>query len=155
MPQSTVTTRPYPVVGEAPEGVGRDPVALLEPAREVPADVGAQLAHEQRRERGRADSVDVVVAVDADSFAFLDGLVNPLDRDGHVAEEQRIVSWKLGVEEPPRGLGILVAAAHEHRRGDLRYFELARERTRSAVVQRRNRPGARHADDGTEAVGRG
>jgi hypothetical protein len=135
---------PVPVVGEAPERVARDAVALLEPARKMAADVGAELAQEQRRERGRADSVDVVVAVHADSLAFLDGLVNPLDRDGHVAEEQRIVPGKLGFEEPPRCCGIAIATAHEHRSGDLRHVQLERQRPRSTMVQGGDRPGARH-----------
>ena len=71
IPQSTVRTSADAVVGEPRDRVARDAVALLEAARQVPADVGAELAQRQHGERGRADAVDVVVAVDADPLAAL------------------------------------------------------------------------------------
>ena len=57
---------PVALVGELLEGLAREAVALLEAAREVPADVGAELPEREHREHGRADAVHVVVAVDAD-----------------------------------------------------------------------------------------
>jgi hypothetical protein len=58
----------------------------------VPVDLRAQLAQGQHGERGRADAVDVVVAVDADPLAALDRPPDPGDRDGSVAQEVRIVT---------------------------------------------------------------
>ena len=43
-----------------------DAVALVEPARQVPGDVGSELAQQKHGERRGRDAVDVVVAVDAD-----------------------------------------------------------------------------------------
>ena len=57
---------PATLVGEPGKRVAADAVALVEAAREVPGDVGAELAQEKNGERGRGDAVDVVVAVDAD-----------------------------------------------------------------------------------------
>ena len=72
MPQSTVRMSFDALLGEARDRRRGDAVALLEPARQVPADVGAELPQRQHRERRRADAVDVVVAVDADPLAALD-----------------------------------------------------------------------------------
>ena len=83
---------PDTVVREPPERLARDAVALLEPARQMPVDVGSELAQEEDRERGRTDPVHVVVAVDADARACVDGRADALDRDRHVAEQQRIVA---------------------------------------------------------------
>ncbi len=94
--------------------VGRDAVAFLEPAREVPDDVGAELSQRQRRKCCRADAVDVVVAVHADPLAPLDGCAQPLDGRRHVTEEQWVVRDALGLEERAGGVGISQTAAHEH-----------------------------------------
>ena len=47
----------------------------------MPVDVGAELAQEQHRERGRRDPVDVVVAVHADAPALGDRGADPLAGD--------------------------------------------------------------------------
>ena len=75
-------------LGEPRDRRRGDAVAFLEPAREMPDDVGAELSQRQGRERRGADAVDVVVAVDADPLAPLDGRAQPLDSRRHVAEQQ-------------------------------------------------------------------
>ena len=72
---------PDALVGEPRERVAGHAVALLEAAREVPDDVRAELAEDEHGERGRADAVDVVVAVHADPRPVGDGRADPLDRD--------------------------------------------------------------------------
>ncbi len=57
------------LLGEPCDRLARDAVALVEAARQVPADVRAELAQADDRERRGADPVDVVVAVDADPLA--------------------------------------------------------------------------------------
>jgi len=142
------------VAGETREGVARDAVALLEAAREVPVGLGAQLAQDEDGERRRADAVDVIVAVDADALAALDGGPDPLDRHAHVAEQERVVARKLGVEEAAGVGGLAVPAPDEHRCGDLAHAELANERGDGLMVLAVNRPDTRHPEDGTGAAGR-
>jgi hypothetical protein len=50
------------------ERLAGDAVALLEAARQVPRDVGPELAENEYRERRGADPVGVVVAMDADAL---------------------------------------------------------------------------------------
>ncbi len=92
MPQSTVSTRPQPSSASRAERRARDAVALVEAAREVPVDVGAELAQQQHRERRRRDAVDVVVAVHADAAAVGDRGPDALAREPHVAEREGIVT---------------------------------------------------------------
>ncbi len=62
----------HALLGELGDCRGRNPVTLLEPAREMPDDVGTELTERQRRERRRADAVDVVVAMDTDPLPPFD-----------------------------------------------------------------------------------
>ena len=95
--------QPDSLAGHACERFAGDAVALLEAARKMPVDISAQLAQHEDCERGRADPVDVVVAVDADAGAGVDRRADALDGHGHVAEQERVVTWKLRVEEAARG----------------------------------------------------
>ena len=58
-----------PVAGQSVERLAGDAVALLEPAREVPGDVCAELPQDEHGERRGADPVRVVVAVDTDALS--------------------------------------------------------------------------------------
>ena len=80
------------VVREARQRLPRDAVALLEPARQVPHDVGAELPEKEDGQRRRADAVDVVVAVHADPNALRDGGADPADGHLHVSEQGRVVA---------------------------------------------------------------
>ena len=101
------------------ERLQRDAVALLEAARQVPLDLGAELAEDEHGERGRADPVGVVVPVDADPLACRDRAPDRVAGSLHVAEEERIVRRPLAREERPRGGGVAVAPPDEHARGRL------------------------------------
>src|SRR5262249_15018184 len=124
--------------------------------REMRWAVGPQLAREQDAERGWADAVRVVVAVDADLPAACDRRGDRLDGGGHVAKTERVVAGRGAVEEPARVLGVGELPADEDRcrhvveiesRGQLRYV---------GVRARCKLPGTgRHAaDEGTAGVGR-
>ena len=63
---------PVALLGQPRERLAASAVAFLEAAGQVPADVGAEIAEAEHRERGGADTVDVVVAVDADPRARAD-----------------------------------------------------------------------------------
>ena len=90
---------PAAFVGEPRERVAADAVALVEAAREMPVDVGAELAQQKDGERGRRDPVDVVVAVDADALACGDRRAEAFARGLHVTEAERIVRRLLALEE--------------------------------------------------------
>ena len=96
---------PDALVRQSLERLARDAVALLEPARQMPADVRAELTQDEHGERGRADAVDVVVAVDADPLPALDRGADPLDGGRPFRREERVVTRKLRVEERPRASG--------------------------------------------------
>ena len=96
-------------------------------------------------QRGRADAVDVVVAVYADPNPLRDGGPDPADGRLHVSEQGRVVGGILGLQEPTRRVRLVVAAPQENRRDDLADAERKRQRTGAAHVQWCNRPGARHA----------
>ena len=142
------------VVREPPDRLARHAVALLEPARQVPRDLPAELPDEEHRESRGADPVDVVVAVHADASARLDRRPDPLHCNRHVAEEQRVVAGELRVEEPAGSGGAVVTAPDEDGRRHLGDTQVSRERGRLARVDRRDRPRSRHEKDGTERAGR-
>ena len=75
------------VLREPGKRVAGDAVAFLEPAREVPDHICAQLPEDEHGERGRADSVHVVVAVNADARAGPNRGPKAFDRSLHVPEE--------------------------------------------------------------------
>src|SRR5439155_24715621 len=78
-------------LGQSGERVARDSVAFLETTWQMPGDVGPQLAQHDDRQRGRAESVHVVVAVHADPSTRLDGATNGRARLLDVAEEEGVV----------------------------------------------------------------
>ena len=102
----------------------RNAVALLEPAREVPVDVRAELTEDQDGEGGRADAVDVVVTVDADPLAASHSASDRLARSGHVPEQERIVAGRLAGQERSCRRRIREPAPDEDARGRLAELEL-------------------------------
>jgi hypothetical protein len=94
--------------------LGANAVALLEAAGQVPADLGAQRPQHQDGKRGRADAVGVVVAVHADPLAALDRGQDAVAGGAHVAEQQRVVTRALRLEEGAGGGGVAVAATQQH-----------------------------------------
>ena len=89
---------------ETRERVDRDAVSLLETTREVPVDVCAERAEDGDGERGRADAVGVVVAMDADPLASGNCPANRVTRLGHVSQESGVVSGPLARRERPSPL---------------------------------------------------
>src|SRR5207244_5654961 len=68
------------------ERLAMNAVALVESRRQMPLDLSARLAQNEHRQRGRADPVRVVVAVDADALPTGNRRPDPLDDGGHVSE---------------------------------------------------------------------
>ena len=122
------------------EHAGIEPVALVEAARQSPAHLGAELPEHVHGQHRRRDSVDVVVAVHADLLACRDSCADPLDRLGHVAERERVVPRRLGLQKCARPLGVGEAAANEHGSGELAQPELACELLHLARVDGLDRP---------------
>ena len=118
---------PHALARQSRQGLAADAVAFVEAARQVPAHVRAELAQDQDCERGRADPVSVVVAVDADLLPGRDRRPDRFAGRRHVAELERIVRGKLRLEEAPRLRGVGVAAADEHARRRSGDAELLRE----------------------------
>ena len=142
---------PDALVGESLEGVARDTVAFLEPARKMPIDVRAELAEEGAR-RARSHRCRRRRSRRARRCVPLHSRSDPFHGGCHVAEG-RDRAGELGIQETPRVARIVVAAAHEHGRCDVADAEFARERSRRFGVERGDRPGTRHAKDGTGATG--
>ncbi len=106
MPQSTVSTRSNPSSASRVSVCAVQPVALLEPGRQMPGWIGTELAQQQHGERGRADAVGVVVAVHADARPRLDRSRDRGHRRAHVAEQERVVTRtarRPGSAPPRRG----------------------------------------------------
>ena len=144
------------VGGELLDGLEREPIALVEPARQAPLDAGAELLEDQDADRGGGDAVDVVVAVHADPLTRVDRGADSLDRGGHVAERERVVARRLGSEERARNGGFLEPTADEDGRRDLAQPELLGERRDAVPVARSGAPAAtlHRPADGTGRVGR-
>jgi hypothetical protein len=120
--------------GEPRERLARHAVAFLEPARQMPRDVGTQLAKHEDSERSGADPVDVVVAVDADSRSRCGGRMDALAGRCHVTEHEGVVPGRLAREKSRRGRGIVVPPADQHTRDRLAHIELAREPRSSSRI---------------------
>ena len=144
------------VVREPGQCLPANAVALVEAARQVPRDVGAELAQREHGERGGADAVGVVVAVHADPGAGLDRGGDRLDRLPHVAEQERIVAGQRAVEEPARAVDAAVSSPHEHGRRDVVDLERGGELIDIAMRARGELPGSggHRAAEGTAAAGR-
>ena len=124
------------------DGRNAQAVAVGEAAGQAPGDVAADLAQHEHRERGGADAVDVVVAVDADARSGGRGGAQLLDRDGHVAEQEGVVAGQGALDEGARGGGLAVAAAHQHGGRHLIDAERSDELLHMRGIGRADRPGA-------------
>ena len=127
---------------ETRERLAGEAVALLEPAGQVPVDVGAQPAQNGDRKRRRADAVDVVVAVHADAPSGLDRPAEERTRLLHVAQERDVVARPLGGEKGSCSRRIAVAPPDEHARRRLADGKLLGEGANLAAGARTERPSA-------------
>ena len=130
------------LVGEPRERLPAKAVAFVEAARQVPLDLGAELAQDQDGESRRADPVGVVVAMDADPPAGGDRAANGLAGRDHVAEAERVVRGQRAFEERTRPRDVVIPAPDEHRRRSCAHLQLARQRHDGVVLARLDRPAA-------------
>jgi hypothetical protein len=115
----------------------REPVAVVDAARQVPVDVGAKRAQRAHEDRGRGDAVDVVVAVHGDARAPAD--VAEDHPGGGLQAPERLERMRLlGLEEAPRGPGVAEPAPHQHLREHVRDAQLAAQPLGGGVVVRGN-----------------
>ena len=105
--------------GEPLDGREREPVAVVDPARQVPVDVGAERAQRAHQHGGGADAVDVVVAVHRDARAACDVGEDPRCAFAQAAERVERVAH-VGVEERARRRRIAEPAPDQHLRRDVR-----------------------------------
>ena len=112
-----------PARGQLLDRRAREPVAVVDPARQVPVHVRAQRAQRAHEDRGRAHAVDVVVPVDGDPRAALDVLEHAPCRRRQAGPGTERVALAGGQEGPCR-LRLPQAAAHEHLRDDVRAAQL-------------------------------
>ncbi len=127
------------------------PVAVAEPVGDVPVAARPQLPQRPDQDRGRADAVAVVVAVDRDRAPVGDRAPDPLGHLLHRVELERIV--RLGRLEEGAGLGDRpVAASNERHRDGLGQLERLHQRPDLGVgigLEREGSPGGLgigHAD---------
>ncbi len=111
----------------------REPVAVLDAAGQEPADVGAERAQRADHDRGRADAVDVVVAVHGDPGSGGDVALDRLKRALDPVERGRVVR-DAGRQELAGRVRSREAAADEDLREHVADPELALERQRGGEV---------------------
>src|SRR5438874_400759 len=133
---------PAALVGEPRQRRPSHAVALVEAARQMPDDVGSELAQQEDGERRRGNAVDVVVAVHADAPALGHRGTDALAGARHVAEQQGVVPWVGPLEEGPRLLGVSGPAPDEDACRQLADAERLGEPGLNPVRARTNCPGA-------------
>ncbi len=101
--------------GQLLHPIERQPIAVTEPVGYVPVAARPQLAQGADQDRGRADAVAVVVAVDRDRVPFGDRAPDPLGHLLHRVELERIVHLSR-LQEGPRLVDRPVAASHQRHR---------------------------------------
>jgi hypothetical protein len=84
--------------GKALDRGGREPVAVVEAAGQLPDGIGAEGAQRADEDRGGADAVDVVVAEHGDARAARQVTADQLDRGGDPGQRERIVALVGGKE---------------------------------------------------------
>ena len=104
-----------------------EPVAVLGAAGQVPVHVGPQAAQHAHEDRGRADAVDVVVAVHRHARARAHVREDQSDRRVDAGEGREVMAL---ARRQPRARGLLLAqpAAHEDLREREAHAEPALER---------------------------
>ena len=115
------------------DGMQAEPVAVLEPAGQIPTDIGAERAQRADHDRRRADTVDVVVAMNRDPAAGGDLALDRLQRALDPGERGRLVA-DVRVEKLLCRIRLGEAAADEHLREDVADPELTLERQRCLEV---------------------
>src|SRR4030095_15835980 len=110
---------PGALPGGALDGPEIKPAALVEPMRDVRPGRCADRVEEEREQRGGADPVDVVVAVEGDLLPFDDGAGEALDRGGHALHPEGVGKVGELVREETGGvLWFSDAASDEDARGE-------------------------------------
>jgi len=90
MPQSTeITSRTPSASGDRTFGLKA--VAVAHPLRDEVAHVGAQQLERAAQNHGGGDAVDVVIAVDGDSFPARDRREHAIHGRRHIGQRERIV----------------------------------------------------------------
>jgi hypothetical protein len=113
----------------------REPVAVVDPAREIPVHLGAERAQRAHQHRGGAHPVHVVVAVDGDPRAALDVAEYPLGALAQPAERVERMAH-LRSQESAGGRRIGEPPADQHLGGHVRDPQLAAQPRGGRVVVR-------------------
>jgi hypothetical protein len=145
-----------PARGKPLDGRHREAIAVVDPARQVPVDVGAQRPQRADEHGGRAHPVDVVVPVHGDTRATLHvredrrrALAQPAERVERMAD--------VRLQERARGRRIAHPAPHQDLGDHVRDAQHPLEPLGGGVVVGRGREadgGRRHEAHRTSAGGR-
>jgi hypothetical protein len=95
---------PGPLAGDALDGAGVESVPLVDAVRNVGLRWSADGVEEEGEERGGADAVDVVVAVEGDLLSLDDGAGEPLHGGGHALHPEGVREVAEIVREEPGGV---------------------------------------------------
>ena len=115
------------------DGRDRQAVTVVAAARQIPPRLGPQRPQRPDQHGGRADAVNVVVAVHDDPSAGIDVAPDQLDRRAHPLEGQRVVA-NARRQQLANLVGIAETATDEDLRENVADSELALERQRSGEV---------------------
>jgi hypothetical protein len=141
---------------QARDGRCREAVAVLAAAGQKPVHVGTECAQDHNEDRGRADAVDVVVAVHGDPRSRLGVAEYERARVVDPGEVRRVVTFAR-FQKRTRRVWIAQPAAHKHLRERVADLELALEREDrgdGARLDLKARDLLLHPLDGTDDAGR-
>ena len=97
------------------DGVAAQPVAVLDPARDVVYHMGAAALQIVNQNTGGGDAVHVIVAENGDLLAVCDGLGDPRRRLVHIPHQKRGMAQRRFLRQKiGRILGLLYTAACQH-----------------------------------------
>ena len=98
-------------------GNGVQPVAFLQPARDIADDLAPHAPEEIRQQAGGGDAIHVIVAEHGDGLACGQGQTHPVHGFVHVRHGKRVLQGRIGPQIPRRlGRGADASCGEDHGR---------------------------------------
>src|SRR5262249_24354834 len=91
------------LLGQQLDRLRVEPVPFADAVRDVRRNISAQLAKKEREKRGRANAVDIVIAVERNPLPLFECFTNPLDRLLKPLHQERIGEIREAIGEKSAG----------------------------------------------------